>query len=288
MGYSIVLTGTRSGSLRVRRCAAAACRRSPWPCWEARPQAGQGLQRHTAKPGSIRMAPGGGLGDLLKGGLGGAGAGGLGSGFAPAGLGDLLKQFQGAGKGEVAESWVGKGENKPIGAIDLDKVLDGRADRLPDGAHRPRPRRTAGRAGRASCRNEPTLDQSRYPRTRPDWLSSTTMDDGRRAHAARPAAKPERHRSRRRPSLKERSMGFLDHRHRVRRRDRGPVVGARPQPAFRIPLDDRVGDRRRLRRHLPRAGCRLVPPGPGGRVHRGDGGQGSSCCSSEQGSLQRV
>ena len=71
-----------------------------------------------AKPGSGMAAPGGGLGDLL----GGAGAGGLGS-ILTGGLGDLLKQFQGAGKGEVAQSWVGTGENKPIGATDLDKVL---------------------------------------------------------------------------------------------------------------------------------------------------------------------
>ena len=74
----------------------------------------KGFSGSSAKPASGMAAPGGGLGDLLRGGLGGAGAGGL---------GDLVKQFQGAGKGEVAESWVGKGENKPIAATDLDKVL---------------------------------------------------------------------------------------------------------------------------------------------------------------------
>ena len=82
----------------------------------------KGFSGSTTKPGSGMAAPGGGLGDLLKGGLGGAGAGGLGS-ILTGGLGDLLKQFQGAGKGEVAKSWVGKGENTPIGATDLDKVL---------------------------------------------------------------------------------------------------------------------------------------------------------------------
>ena len=45
---------------------------------------------------------GGGLGDLLKGGLVGAGLGGLG-GILSGGLGDLVKQFQNAGKGDVAD-----------------------------------------------------------------------------------------------------------------------------------------------------------------------------------------
>jgi uncharacterized protein YidB (DUF937 family) len=53
--------------------------------------------------------PAGGLDDLLRGGLGGAGLGaglgGLGA-ILSNGLGDLLKQFQGAGKGDVADSWV--------------------------------------------------------------------------------------------------------------------------------------------------------------------------------------
>jgi uncharacterized protein YidB (DUF937 family) len=82
----------------------------------------KGFSGNTPKAGSGMAAPGGGLGDLLRGGLTGAGAGGLGS-ILTGGLGDLLKQFQGAGKGEVAESWVGTGQNKPIGPTDLDKVL---------------------------------------------------------------------------------------------------------------------------------------------------------------------
>jgi hypothetical protein len=44
-------------------------------------------------------------------------------------------------------------------------------------------------------------------------------------------------------------------------------------PAFRIPADDGAGDRRRVRRHLHRAGCRLVSPGSGRGVHRGDTGR---------------
>jgi len=70
--------------------------------------------------------PAGGLDDLLRGGLGGAGLGaglgGLGA-ILSNGLGDLLKQFQGAGKGEVADSWVGTGENKPLAPADIGKVL---------------------------------------------------------------------------------------------------------------------------------------------------------------------
>jgi len=50
--------------------------------------------------------PGGGLSDVLKG-----------------GLGDLLNQLQKGGQGEVANSWVGKGENKPIAPGDLANAL---------------------------------------------------------------------------------------------------------------------------------------------------------------------
>jgi uncharacterized protein YidB (DUF937 family) len=71
------------------------------------------------RAGSGMATPGGGLGDLLKGGLGGAGLGGILSG----GLGDLVKQFQNAGKGDVADSWVSTGQNKPIAPADLSKVL---------------------------------------------------------------------------------------------------------------------------------------------------------------------
>src|SRR4029450_179184 len=71
------------------------------------------------RAGSGMATPRGGLGDLLKGGLGGAGLGGILSG----GLGDLVKQFQNAGKGDVADSWGSTGQNKPIAPADLSKVL---------------------------------------------------------------------------------------------------------------------------------------------------------------------
>lgn len=84
----------------------------------------KGFGGSNSRAGSSMAVPGGGLGDLLKGGLGlgGAGSGGLG-GILSGGLGDLLKQFQGAGKGDLADSWVSTGQNKPIAPSDLSKVL---------------------------------------------------------------------------------------------------------------------------------------------------------------------
>lgn len=92
--------------------------------------------------GSGQVASGGGLGDILKNGLGGNGSaagGGLGGGLGgllggllaggaagsvlSGGLGDLLKQFQENGHGDVASSWVGTGQNKDITPHDLGKAL---------------------------------------------------------------------------------------------------------------------------------------------------------------------
>jgi len=68
-------------------------------------------------------APGTGLGDLLKNGLGGL----LGSGSAgnvlSSGLNDLLKQLEQNGQGDAAKSWVGTGPNKSIAPDDLAKAL---------------------------------------------------------------------------------------------------------------------------------------------------------------------
>jgi uncharacterized protein YidB (DUF937 family) len=78
-------------------------------------------------PPAPNANPGGGLGDLLKGGLGGLGgllAGGAAGGVLSGGLGDLLKQFQQAGHSGAANTWVGNGPNKSISADDLSKVLD--------------------------------------------------------------------------------------------------------------------------------------------------------------------
>jgi uncharacterized protein YidB (DUF937 family) len=66
---------------------------------------------------------GGGLGDVLKGGLGGLLAGGAAGSVISGGLGDLLKQFQQSGHGDTANSWVGTGPNKQIAPGDLASAL---------------------------------------------------------------------------------------------------------------------------------------------------------------------
>jgi uncharacterized protein YidB (DUF937 family) len=66
---------------------------------------------------------GGGLSDVLKGGLGGLIAGGAAGSVISGGLGDLLNQLQKGGQGETANSWVGKGPNKPITPGDLASAL---------------------------------------------------------------------------------------------------------------------------------------------------------------------
>lgn len=73
----------------------------------------------TPSPGG----PGGGLGDILKGGLGGLLAGGAAGSVISGGLGDLLRQFQQNGQGETANSWVSSGPNKPISPGDLASAL---------------------------------------------------------------------------------------------------------------------------------------------------------------------
>lgn len=66
---------------------------------------------------------GGGLSDLLKGGLGGLLAGGAAGSVLSGGLGDLMKQLQQGGQGDAASSWVGKGPNKAISPGDLASAL---------------------------------------------------------------------------------------------------------------------------------------------------------------------
>ena len=81
------------------------------------------------KPGSAPATnapaakPGGSLKDLIPGGLGdllgGGGAGTVLSG----GLGNLIKEFQDSGHGRAAQSWVGTGPNQTIAPNDLASVL---------------------------------------------------------------------------------------------------------------------------------------------------------------------
>jgi uncharacterized protein YidB (DUF937 family) len=74
-------------------------------------------------PKASRTRTSGGLNDLLKGGLGGLLAGGAAGSILSGGLNDLLKGFQQNGLGDVADSWVSKGPNKDISAGDLAKSI---------------------------------------------------------------------------------------------------------------------------------------------------------------------
>ena len=71
---------------------------------------------------------GGGLGDLLQGGLGNLFGGRDAGNALSGGLNDLLKQFQQSGHGDVASSWIGSGPNKAISPNDLARALG--ADRI--------------------------------------------------------------------------------------------------------------------------------------------------------------
>jgi uncharacterized protein YidB (DUF937 family) len=80
-------------------------------------------------PGNVNAGmPGGGMGggglsDMLKGGLGGLLAGGAAGTILSGGLGDLLKQFQQQGLGDQADSWVSNGPNKQVSPGDLANAL---------------------------------------------------------------------------------------------------------------------------------------------------------------------
>lgn len=88
-------------------------------------QSGAAPQPSPAPPPSNTAggALGGGLADVLKGGLGGLLAGGAAGSVISGGLGDLLNQLQQGGHSETANSWVGKGANKPISPGDLANAL---------------------------------------------------------------------------------------------------------------------------------------------------------------------
>jgi uncharacterized protein YidB (DUF937 family) len=68
---------------------------------------------------------GGGLGDLLRGPLGGILGGAAAGTVLNGGLGGLLKQLQQNGQGDVAHSWIGPGANKTISQDDLASALGG-------------------------------------------------------------------------------------------------------------------------------------------------------------------
>jgi uncharacterized protein YidB (DUF937 family) len=94
------------------------------PFRNTNPNPAGGNVRPTNQPGSVPSAgAGGGLSDLLRGGLGGLLAGGAMGSILNGGLGELMKQFQQRGQGDVANSWVGTGPNKPVGRDDLANAL---------------------------------------------------------------------------------------------------------------------------------------------------------------------
>ena len=92
--------------------------------------AGAGRAPYPPAGGNVKVAApeasGGGLSDLLKGGLGGLGgllAGGTAGSILGGGLNDLVKQLQDSGHHEAANSWIGTGPNKAIAPNDLAKAL---------------------------------------------------------------------------------------------------------------------------------------------------------------------
>src|SRR5580700_5893651 len=94
----------------------------------SQPGAAPAAPARPVAPGSSQSAgagAGGGLGDILKNGLGGLLAGGGAGGVLSGGLNDLLKQFQQSGQGDVAKSWVATGPNKAVSSDDLAKALGG-------------------------------------------------------------------------------------------------------------------------------------------------------------------
>jgi uncharacterized protein YidB (DUF937 family) len=85
---------------------------------------GRGMPGRAAeRPGGEMGQQGVGVGDLLKGALGGLLAGGAAGGIMSGGLNDLLKQLQNRGFADTADSWLGSGPNKTIAPGDLAKVL---------------------------------------------------------------------------------------------------------------------------------------------------------------------
>jgi uncharacterized protein YidB (DUF937 family) len=95
---------------------------------------------------------GGGLSDLIPGGLGGLLGGAAAGSVLSGGLGTLIKDLQDSGHGQTAQSWVGTGPNQPIDRNDLasalgadtidrlaqqtgmdrDELLEGLSQQLPD------------------------------------------------------------------------------------------------------------------------------------------------------------
>ena len=66
---------------------------------------------------------GGGLADMIPGGLGGLLGGAAAGSVLSGGLGNLIEEFQRSGQGRAAQSWVGTGPNQEIAPNDLADAL---------------------------------------------------------------------------------------------------------------------------------------------------------------------
>ena len=69
--------------------------------------------------------PGASLNEMFPGGLGGLLGGAAAGGVLSGGLDKLIKEFQASGQGKVAQSWVGTGPNQEIAPGDLADALGG-------------------------------------------------------------------------------------------------------------------------------------------------------------------
>jgi uncharacterized protein YidB (DUF937 family) len=138
MGLIDVLNGMQNGPHGPRGSSSSGGGMSPITMAILGLLAYKAVKSFTAAPGAAPAAPAphqntggtnvsgglaGGLGDLLKTGLGGLLAGGAAGSVLSGGLNDLLKQLQQNGQGDVAKSWVGNGPNQAISSDDLAKAL---------------------------------------------------------------------------------------------------------------------------------------------------------------------
>jgi uncharacterized protein YidB (DUF937 family) len=106
------------GLLAYKALKSMSRQEQPAPAGEPPPPAGGEM----GKQGEMGQQ-GGGVGDLIKGALGGLLGGSAAGGIMSGGLNDLLKQLQNRGFADKADSWVGSGPNKTIAPGDLAKVL---------------------------------------------------------------------------------------------------------------------------------------------------------------------
>ena len=130
MGLIDVLNGMQNGPRGQRDTGSGSGGMSPITMAILGLLAYKALKGLTSQPGGPQAAPpapganpGGSLGNILRGGLGGLLAGNAAGSVLSGGLNDLLKQFQQAGQGDVAKSWIANAPNRPISSDDLAKAL---------------------------------------------------------------------------------------------------------------------------------------------------------------------